>query len=651
MRKKDKLRLDALNKIIENENVLAPNSLNETAVKEIIHKKDVSHKNFKIKTQKRSIMKTVIAAAACFAIVLTSVSTANAFVKTDVYKQQKISGFISYSQIRNTLQKADFFNYGYMFYDMADTKLTKESSQEIVSATDTNISATNIQVNGVSESDIVNTDGKYIYWLTDNKINIYSADKENSKLLSSIEKDKYVFSDFYLFENKLIGICYEDLYYDDHDCFYGNPMDLDKTTVAIYDISDAKKPKLLNEYTQSGGYNASRMVDNYLYLVSIKYVYEVDKDNDESYIPYATDENGKFGRIECENINSISKRSVDNYLVISAIDVHADKQSIETKALLGNVDDIYCSRDYMYIFSTNYDNYFDKKTKTFSSHDYTQIVKVDFDKLDIDFVNAANVDGSINDQYSVDEKDGKLRVALTSNDSNGIYNILVVLDENLKKIGETKKFAKDESIKSVRFLDNFAYVITFEQTDPLFVINLKNPKAPEIMGKAEISGFSSVLVPVEDNIILGIGYETQEEYDFVTTKDAVKLALFDVSDAKNPKVLDSKVYDDVESDAQLSVKGLLINNEDNYFAFAYNTPSYAAFEDYYDEEKDEYSQKLKDDFEFKHGVITFEIKNKKIHQINDFKTKDVLSQTRCVYIGNTIYTVTQNEGIQYFEMK
>lgn len=655
MRKKDKLRLEALNNKFDKENVTAPDSLSVPSVKTMLQNKDSGQKKLKLRTKKRNRIKTAAAMAACFAIVLTSVTAVNAFSKPDVYKPQHISSCISYAQIKNKIKNP--FQYGVeMFQNMNAYKyatMTEESSKKISVASDTAVSKTNIQVDGVSEADVVNTDGKCLYWMTDKEINIYSADKEKSKLLSTIDaKNECIFTDFYLAENKLIALCCESRFNDcTDDYFYGDAVDHDKTIVCVYDVSNASAPKPVKEFKQSGGYNSSRMVDNYLYVASIKYVYDVDSDDDEGFFPYATDNDGNYGRIECKSINTCPQKSADNYFILSAIDINSDKQNIETKALLGSADDIYCSNDYLYVFSSCTDSYFDRKNKMFNLRDYTQIVKVDYNKLDINFVCATNVDGKIHDQYSVDEKDGNLRVALTANAENDVYNVLVVLDENLNKIGETKKFAKGESIQSARFIQDYAYVITFEQTDPLFVIDLKNPKAPVIKGHAEISGFSSVLLPVDENTILGIGYETEEEYDFVSTKTAVKLALFDVSSPEKPKVLTSRVYDNVESDAQLSIKGLLINKQDNYFAFAYNTPGDAGFEDYYDEQKDEYVQKLKDGFVFEQGIVVFEIKNNKIVQTNHFKTDNPLVLTRCVYVDDVIYTVAQNDGVQYFEMK
>ena len=87
-----------------------------------------------------------------------------------------------------------------------------------------------------------------------------------------------------------------------------------------------------------------------------------------------------------------------------------------------------------------------------------------------------------------------------------------MLDSGLNQIGAVEGFAKDESIKAVRYMGDTAYVITYEETDPLFVIDLSTPSDPQILGKVKISGFSTMLVPIDENTVLGIGYNTDNVY-------------------------------------------------------------------------------------------------------------------------------------------
>ena len=139
----------------------------------------------------------------------------------------------------------------------------------------------------------------------------------------------------------------------------------------------------------------------------------------------------------------------------------------------------------------------------------------------------------------MDEYNGNFRIATTKYDknSNQISNVYV-LDKDLKKLGETDDFAKGEDIHAVRFSGDTAYVITFEYTDPLFVIDLSNPKKPIIKGSVKISGFSTNLIPIDSDTLLGIG--TANDFSNPYAR-GIKFALFDVSDPQKPTVLDKRL--------------------------------------------------------------------------------------------------------------
>jgi len=159
----------------------------------------------------------------------------------------------------------------------------------------------------------------------------------------------------------------------------------------------------------------------------------------------------------------------------------------------------------------------------------TGIVKISVDGLQV----AAQgfVPGDLLNQFSMDEYEGNLRVATTSGgrgsyffNSDQSINDVYILDKALNITGSVNDLGAGERIYSVRFIADKGYVVTFRETDPFYVLNLKNPKAPELSGELKIPGYSSYLHPLKENIILGIGREDQN----------VKLSLFDVSDPKNP---------------------------------------------------------------------------------------------------------------------
>ena len=172
----------------------------------------------------------------------------------------------------------------------------------------------------------------------------------------------------------------------------------------------------------------------------------------------------------------------------------------------------------------------------------------------------------------MDEYNDTFRIATTVTGSDfQPINKLFILDSNMKKIGEVDGFAKNESIKAVRFIGNTAYVITFKNTDPLFVIDLSNSAKPIIKGSVKITGFSSNLIPVNSTTLLGIGYG---ESGLNLFEDGVKTVLFDVSNPEKPTVLDTKEFDNVLSEAQSNHKAILTTPNSNEFAIPYEEVAY-----------------------------------------------------------------------------
>lgn len=480
------------------------------------------------------------------------------------------------------------------------------------------------QVENVDEGDIIKNDGKYIYIANSKRdikdynlnkvyVDIYEADNGTTKLVSQIKdfQPKKSYSsiyDLYLYDDKLVII------FDgtkENDSF-------SKTNAIIYDISDRTSPKKIKSFSQDGDYISSRIVENNLYLISNKYVDLFDKYylDLEDCIPKYRDGEENEKKICINDVYCVKDPKEPNYVVASSIDLDNSDKFTDTKAVLGAGEDIYCNEENLYILCTNYGEY----------SDYTEIMKFSINNGIIKFKTSNKVKGTIDNQYSVDEKDGNLRIATTYYDEKGnYYNALFILDENLKEIGKVKGFAKGETIQAVRYIGDMAYVITYEQTDPLFIIDLSNPKKPEIKGSVKISGFSSILHPIDENTLLGVGYST-ESTDWGESENGIKIALFDISDSTNPKVLDSKVIKNYSSEAQENPKALVVNNDKGYFAMP-----------------------ISEDSSIGSGAQIFTVENGKINltqyiKIND---PDLFTAERCTYIDDYLYIIRTNDSLNY----
>ncbi len=632
----------------EEEGIKAPESLSAENIINGFDKKNVNN-IVKINKNKRGV-KSFVAVAACIALVITSVAIGGKYLREPVkvnepvntasdVKLEGITYFSSYDELEKTIKEIapderNIIEKGLgtitnNFSKSADA-VSEESAADGLSAPSSasSFAKTNTQVEAVDEADIIKTDGKYIYYLTDDEnrtIRIYSADKGETKLVSTIEisdKNDRFFHEMYINGDKLIAIGSYTESKDDYEL---------NTFLNIYDISDRKEPELVKEYAQSGAYSTSRMYGSCVYLISnyAKFYYK------KGFIPYVYCD-GEKGDLPVENICAVEECKSTNYAVIGAVSLDGKTSKQNTKAVLGVSEDVYCNEKNLYLTGVNY-NYGEACD---DNYEKTQIIKYSFDKTKVELKASGKVKGYINNQFSLDEKDGKLRVATTaSNWENGNEkNYLFIFDEKLEKIGEVTGFAKGEQIKAVRYLGDTAYVITFEQTDPLFVIDLSDPKNPEIKGEVKIDGFSSSLTPVDENTLLGIGYSTKvNEYGGVQT-NGLKLVVFDISDKEHPKTLSEKELINRDSPVQYNHKALCINRDRGYFAIPYYS-----YNDYGDDDSE---------VENAHNSVGIvRVNNGKIEftELDCGKEDEV---ARCTYIDDYLYAVLSESGeIQSFNIK
>lgn len=198
----------------------------------------------------------------------------------------------------------------------------------------------------------------------------------------------------------------------------------------------------------------------------------------------------------------------------------------------------------------------------------TVIHKIAIDDGSMEYVAKGEVKGYLLNQFSLDEHDGRLRVATTFDswtaNEQVQYNNVYVLDGQMDVVGSLEKIAPDERIYSTRFIGDRLYMVTFKRVDPFFVIDLSGTD-PRILGELKLPGFSDYLHPYDEDHIIGVGKETADnEWGGVSTK-GIKIALFDVSDVSNPK--NQAVYSigeaGTDSEALNDHKAFLFDREKN----------------------------------------------------------------------------------------
>ncbi len=433
-----------------------------------------------------------------------------------------------------------------------------------------NYSTTNTQVSGVDEADIIKNDGRYIYYLHDNEVIItdcYEPDSMN--IVSRIEYIGTYASEMYLYDDKIILIGNEEREFSESskasigeysDCLYYQVFY--DTIITVYDISDKEKPELEYTYVFDGSYVSSRITDGKLIVVSnyeIPY-YSVDcTDFEEGCeavkgigIPTYSVNDGETSRISSDRVTIFSEENPTAYIVTALIKLDDLNDEPKLNAYLGCGYEIYCTADELFIASCE-SSYWTVDEKCVVADDngeefnvVTRIYKLDIKEEGVIYNTQAVVGGQWLNQFSMDKYGNYFRIVTNGSKYNeDIATFVYVLNNDMHIVGYLEDIAVSEQMKSARFMGDTLYLVTFYQTDPLFIIDLSAPTAPEIKGELKIPGFSSYLHPIGENLVIGVG----EGGTVNGTDGSAKVSLFDVSDPYNPKEIDNYTVADAYFDS------------------------------------------------------------------------------------------------------
>lgn len=479
----------------------------------------------------------------------------------------------------------------YTIDDMLSVDSTTNANSKNETATNevaNDYSKTNTQVQGVDEADIVKTDGTHIYYLANEKLTIINTENASQmKEMSTIEFDETFTPEELFFNNDKIIVIGTRFEYDerekrigiDDDYLYPNYMDKTYTSAQIYNVKDKINPTLERTVEVEGDYLTARMIGSNVYIASNKYMYyayicntykstELNEDDFKPhYLDTATSNETKSINFDC--IYYIPEFEDTNYLNIVAFNI-TNNQEANVESYLGAGEEIYASKENLYVTKTKYD--YERKNKTSIT---TEIYKFNLNNANCTFAKAGDVPGSVLNQFSMDECNGYFRIATTDStswNSESNTNNLYVLNENLETIGKIEGLAKGERIYSVRFMGNRAYMVTFVETDPLFVIDLSNPTTPTVLGELKIPGYSKYLHPYDETHLIGIGEDTEVVnygYGDRVVTNGMKMAMFDVTDPNNPKELYNVKIGEKGTYSELlyNHKALLFSKEKNIIAF------------------------------------------------------------------------------------
>ncbi|MGC8998225.1 MAG: beta-propeller domain-containing protein [Candidatus Bathyarchaeia archaeon] len=531
------------------------------------------------------------------------------------YDAAALDKFKSYDELKDFLQKSEIQYHNLHPYDYA---LRILDNAKLASMEGFGYSKTNIQVEGVDEADIVKTDGEYLYIISGKNVVIVKAYPPKEAAVLSRVSVNGTLKQLFINGDRLV-IFYED----------GCHVNV-KTFIQVYDVSCKESPTLKREVAVDGQYFNSRMIGDYAYVLIMRRAQIV---NGEVELPKICFD-GEWKEISASEIYySHIPDYAYFFTTIVAVNVH-DEEQVPTYGpmLLGATTSIYVSLDNIYIAIT--------------SNDKTYLHRIQIQENEIVYAADGQVPGVVLNQFSMDEYNCYFRIATSYAGRNSLY----VLNMDLEMVGSLENIAPKEQIHSARFMGNICYLVTFRKVDPFFVIDLTNPYDPKVLGMLKISGYSDYLHPYDENHVIGVGKETipAEEGEF-SWYQGIKISLFDVSNASNPKEIakfiigergtDSPVLRDHKAFLFDKERGLLVIPvlvaDVNESTYPDGVPPYVCGEPVW---QGAYVFKVSLEFEEKivlQGTIT--------HIENGDVMNSIYQITRTLYIGNFLYTISEGK--------
>ncbi|MBI2426502.1 MAG: beta-propeller domain-containing protein [Candidatus Kerfeldbacteria bacterium] len=562
---------------------------------------------------------------------------------------------------------------GITFFDASKQLGLAPASESAVS--DADYSETNVQVEGVDESDTVKTDGEYIYTVSNGKLVITKAyPVEDATVASKTDLGDLTPTQLFLDENRVLifGSRIVSRLGDAGDSSEGEqeitsdvypyPRSGSVTSVELWDVKDREHPKRVRVSDVEGWFVTARKIESDVYFVVESSVYEyLDAKNP---VPMFRDETGKDIKtlttsfepaVGCSSVHYFEPIHTESYITLVSLPMDDDDGAIEKTVVMGRGENVYASLQNLYVAESDY-GYRDRvgiiqplekvlpgdvlpepETKTV-------VHKFALEKGKTTYVGNGEAPGTILNQFSMDEHEDSFRIATTKG--------------HVARGGgsATNNVAPGEQIYSARFMGDRAYLVTFKKVDPLFVIDLADPKSPKVLGKLKIPGYSDYLHPYDDTHIIGIGKETieAEEGDFAWYQ-GVKIALFDVTDPSNPTQMDVEVIGDRGTDSPLLTdhKALLFDRGRNLFVIPIllaeidesvrsqeTRSSFPSYGDYVYQGAYVYRLTLDGGFELR-GRITHVTNQDDFLKSGYFYPSTGESVTRSLFIDDVLYTLSE----------
>jgi len=433
-------------------------------------------------------------------------------------------------------------------------------------------STTNVQEAGVDEPDLIKTDGRRIVAVAQGQVHLVDLDGGTMTRRATLP-DSGV-RNVFLSGDRLLVFSGR----PDQGLEVGRRWPGGQSVLALYDIADLRDPRAVASLTLDGDVLDARLVGSQVRVATVSSP-DVDAPSPEftrsgrisakskaelraavarttvdDWVPTYTLRDGtgapvSRGRlVECGDLARPATFSGLDTVAVSSFDMTSALESRQTVGVVAGGQQIYASDASTYIASTEW--------RTDGSSPRTSVHKfVTSPSGASSYRGSGEIPGTLLNSYAMSEYEGVLRVASTVSGrrgwanpepaTEGMVTTLREQDGALRQLGQVGGLGREdnESIHAVRFIEERAYVVTFRQTDPLYVIDLRDAAAPQVVGELKIPGYSGYLHPIGDHLLLGVGQSGALPGDRVgPDENGVQFSLFDVGTPGSPRRIDTETY-------------------------------------------------------------------------------------------------------------
>ena len=443
-------------------------------------------------------------------------------------------------------------------------------------------STTNVQEAGIDEPDVVKTDGKRIYALSNGRL--FVVDAARPRILGSIEVGSA--SELFLVGNRAVlfsngGVAYGQPVSDSRMAVAGPSPYRATTRIIVMDVANPEAMKEVSHLDVDGNYVSARLVGDVARIVissyssRMQFTYPADGSPDaqaaaleknravvrnakfDDWVPHytVTDSAGRPSAekplVACDSAYRPPNFSGFGQLSVMSLDPK-NPTAAKTTSVAADGQLVYGSGTRLYIATTQWGEVKPMANGAampeIAPPQSPKTLIHDFDITDATQAKyrvSGSVRGTALNQFSFSEHDDNLRVATTDGDESYV-TVLADNGKILDQIGQVGGLGKGERIYAVRFIGPVGYVVTFRQVDPLYVINLSDPTKPRVVGELKILGYSAYLHPVSDTLLIGVGQDATAE----GRRAGTQVSLFDVSNPAAPKLLQKRPFGQGGSQAE-----------------------------------------------------------------------------------------------------